>query len=93
MAPALPFPMHKHPPTQVEPLGLLDGPLPGLPADQGDTAPIEDSAVEEAAAEEIAEPGEGEAASEAPDTEAGGSTPPPQEAPNSPPPSPGEESS
>jgi len=91
MAPALPFPIHKHPPTQVDPLGLLDGPLPGLPADQGDTAPIEDSAVEAAPAEEIAGTAGGEEAPGTPDAEAGDLAPPPQETPNSTPPSTGEE--
>ena len=45
MPPALPFPMHKHPPTVVGPLGVLNG-LPGLPADQGDSAPIEETPAE-----------------------------------------------
>ena len=41
MAPALPFPAHKHPPSTAGALGLLNG-MPGLPADQGDSAAIEE---------------------------------------------------
>ena len=44
MPPALPFPAHKHPPTTVGPLGLLNSLPGGLPADQGDSAPIEETA-------------------------------------------------
>ena len=56
MAPALPFPIHKHPPTVVGPLGALNG-IPGLPADQGDSAPIEETP------EEALEAANGEATS------------------------------
>ena len=43
MPPALPFPRHKHPPSTVDALGILSTLPGGLPADQGDSAPIEES--------------------------------------------------
>lgn len=43
MPPALPFPAHKHPPSTVGPLGILNSLPGGLPADQGDSAPIEET--------------------------------------------------
>ena len=66
MATALPFPIHKHPPTQVQPLGLLDGSLPGLPADQGESAPNEETPIEDAApSEEAVQATDGESTEEA----------------------------
>ena len=55
MPPALPFPAHKHPPTTVGPLGILNSLPGGLPADQGDSAPIEETP----ATEEGANPDDG----------------------------------
>ena len=46
MPPALPFPAHKHPPTTVGPLGILNSLPGGLPADQGDSAPVTESPTE-----------------------------------------------
>ena len=43
MPPALPFPRHKHPPSTVDALGILSALPGGLPADQGDSAPIDES--------------------------------------------------
>ena len=43
MPPALPFPKHKHPPSKVGALGILNSLPGGLPADQGDSAPIEET--------------------------------------------------
>ena len=53
MPPALPFPAHKHPPTTVGALGVLNG-MPGLPADQGDAAAIEEGAPDGAAPDGVA---------------------------------------
>jgi len=44
MAPALPFPAHKHPPSTVGALGIMNAIPGGLPADQGESAPIEEAA-------------------------------------------------